>query len=63
MPKVGNKHFSYSAKGKAAAKKYAKQTGKPLKMKGGGSTSKKKVPVISVGIGMAEVTKKKKKKK
>ena len=25
MPKVGKKHFSYSAKGKAAAKKYAKK--------------------------------------
>lgn len=66
MPKVGNKHFSYSAKGKAAAKKYAKKTGKPISkmaMKNGGSASKKKVPVISIGIGMAEITKKKKKKK
>ena len=31
MPKVGNKHFSYSAKGKAAAKKYAKKVGKKVK--------------------------------
>ena len=26
MPKVGNKHFSYSEKGRKAAKKYAKKT-------------------------------------
>ena len=30
MPKVGKKHFSYSPKGKAAAKKYAKKTGKKV---------------------------------
>ena len=30
MPKVGGKHFSYSKKGKAAAKAYAKRTGKRL---------------------------------
>ena len=30
MPKVGKKHFSYSVKGKAAAKKYAKKTGKKM---------------------------------
>ena len=28
MPKVGKKHFSYSKKGRAAAKKYARKTGK-----------------------------------
>ena len=28
MPKVGSKHFSYSAKGKKAASAYAKRTGK-----------------------------------
>ena len=28
MPKVGNTHYAYTAKGKAAAKKKAKQTGK-----------------------------------
>ena len=27
MPKVSGKHFSYSPKGKAAAKKYAKKKG------------------------------------
>jgi len=26
MPKVGTKHFKYTAKGKTAAKKYAKKT-------------------------------------
>ena len=30
MPKVGAKKFSYSKKGKAAAKAYAKRTGKRL---------------------------------
>ena len=31
MPKVGNKRFAYTAKGKKAAKKYASKTGKPVK--------------------------------
>ena len=30
MPKVGGKKFSYSKKGKAAAKAYAKGTGKKI---------------------------------
>jgi hypothetical protein len=30
MPKVGSKQFSYSPKGKAAAKKFAKKSGKML---------------------------------
>lgn len=30
MPKVGAKKFSYSKKGKAAAKAYAKRTGKRI---------------------------------
>jgi hypothetical protein len=30
MPEVGGKHFSYSKKGKAAAKAYAKRTGKSM---------------------------------
>jgi len=30
MPKVGKRQFGYSAKGKAAAKKYAKKTGKKM---------------------------------
>lgn len=30
MPKVGSKKFAYTAKGKAAAKVYAKATGKQL---------------------------------
>ena len=33
MPKVGKKHFSYSSKGKAAAKKYAKKTGQKMSRK------------------------------
>jgi len=30
VPKVGGKSFSYSKKGKAAAKSYAKKTGKKV---------------------------------
>tara|TARA_R100000687_G_C6362109_1_gene123923 strand:+ start:264 stop:392 length:129 start_codon:yes stop_codon:yes gene_type:complete len=30
MPKVGGKHFPYTATGKAAAKRYAAKTGKKL---------------------------------
>lgn len=33
MPKVGSKHFSYSAKGAKAAKAYAKKVQKPIKTK------------------------------
>jgi|TARA_R100001510_G_C7594882_1_gene163370 hypothetical protein len=33
MPKVGGKKFAYTKKGKAAAKKYAKKTGKKMKSK------------------------------
>jgi hypothetical protein len=38
MPKVGKKKFSYTKKGKAAAKTYAKRTGKKITKK----SSKKK---------------------
>jgi len=31
MPKVGKKKFSYTDKGKKAAKKYAKKVGKKVK--------------------------------
>ena len=33
MPRVGKKNFSYTAKGKTAAKKHAKKTGKKVKSK------------------------------
>jgi|TARA_R110000822_G_scaffold126355_1_gene261572 hypothetical protein len=33
MPMVGNKSFGYGAAGMKAAKKAAKKTGKPMKMK------------------------------
>ena len=33
MPKVGSKRFAYTKKGKAAASKYAKKTGKPMTRK------------------------------
>jgi|TARA_Y100000310_G_scaffold149174_1_gene148474 hypothetical protein len=35
MPKVGKKHFAYTVKGKAAAKKHAKKTGKKVQKKKG----------------------------
>jgi hypothetical protein len=31
MPKVGKKKFSYTSKGKTAAKRYARKTGKTVK--------------------------------
>ncbi len=33
MPKVGKKKFSYTKKGKAAAKRYAKKSGKKVRSK------------------------------
>jgi hypothetical protein len=33
MPKVGTKHFSYTKKGKEAAKKYAKKKNMKVKYK------------------------------
>tara|TARA_Y100001968_G_C18838670_1_gene472514 strand:- start:104 stop:223 length:120 start_codon:yes stop_codon:yes gene_type:complete len=33
MPKIGKKKFPYTKKGKAAAKKYAKKTGKKITKK------------------------------
>jgi len=33
MPKVGQKRFSYSKKGKKAAKRYAKKTGQSVGVK------------------------------
>lgn len=35
MPKVGKKKFPYTAKGTAAAKAYAKKTGKKMSKKRG----------------------------
>ena len=37
MPKVGNKKFEYTTKGKTKAKEYARRTGKKVR-----TTSKKK---------------------
>ena len=36
MPKVGKKHYPYTAKGKAAAKAAAKRQGKSVKYNKGG---------------------------
>jgi len=41
MPKVGKKKFSYSKAGKAAAKSYAKKTGKKVTTKGRCAKKKK----------------------
>ena len=41
MPKVGKKHFSYSAKGLQKARDYAKKSGKSMTFKKGGTTRKK----------------------
>ena len=35
MPKVGGRHFPYTKKGQAAAKKRARATGKPVTKKKG----------------------------
>ena len=40
MPRVGRKKFSYTKKGKEAAKKYAKKKGKKVKSKKKGKKSK-----------------------
>lgn len=42
MPKVGKKHFPYSAKGKMAAQQYAKKSGKRLEYNKGGKVKRKK---------------------
>ena len=45
MPKVGNKHYPYTAKGKAQAKAAAKKTGMKMTkayMKGGYAKAKKR---------------------
>ena len=42
MPKVGGKHFKYSAEGKKAAKAYAKKTGKKVTRKKAPSKKKNK---------------------
>ena len=42
MPKVGGKKFSDSKKGKAAAKAYAKRTGKRITKKGKKKSSRGK---------------------
>ena len=42
MPKVGGRNFGYSKKGKAAAKAYAKRTGKRL-IKGKKKPARKRV--------------------
>lgn len=47
MPRVGNKHFPYTAKGRAAAKSYAKGLGSAVK--GGASAAFGKM--MSAGAG------------
>ena len=59
MPKVGGKKFSYSKKGKAAAKAYAKRTGKKLTK----SSSKKNpkptnvtIPKMAIAVPIQKLT-------
>jgi hypothetical protein len=42
MPVVGNRHFAYTPEGEAAAKKYGKSVGKPVRKgyRHGGETKK-----------------------
>jgi len=42
MPVVGNRHFAYTPEGEAAAKKYGKRVGKPVRKgyRTGGETKK-----------------------
>mgnify|MGYP003121999963 FL=1 len=42
MPQVGKKHYSYSKKGMAQAKKAAKKMGMPVRMKTSYKPKKKK---------------------
>ena len=42
MPRVGSKHFSYTKKGKKAAKRYAKKTGQTVSRKKKGKSKRKK---------------------
>ena len=42
MPQVGSKHFSYTKKGMAQAKKAAKKIGMPMRMKATYKPNKKK---------------------
>ena len=42
MPKVGSNHFSYTKKGKKAAKRYAKKTGQTVSRKKKGKSKRKK---------------------
>ena len=41
MPKVGEKHFKYTKKGREKAKKHAKKTGQEIKYMGGGVVNRK----------------------
>jgi hypothetical protein len=52
MPKVGDKHFAYTAKGKAKAKAAAKKTGKKVEHSAGGKVKGPKT-VIARGSGAA----------
>ena len=42
MPQVGSKHYSYTKKGMAQAKKAAKKMGMPVRMKASYKPKKKK---------------------
>ncbi len=62
MPKVGNKHYPYTAKGKAQAKADAKKKGVQVGYKKGGAT-KKKGACMTLVIGVGSPPKKRSKRK
>ena len=47
MPKLGKKHYPYTKKGKTAARKAAKRTGKPMHLRCNGRAN----DMLSGGVG------------
>ena len=65
MPKVGNKHYPYTSKGKAQAKADANKKGVSVGYKKGGATKKKpkKGACMTLVIGVGGSPKKRSKRK
>ena len=60
MPKVGEKHFKYTKKGREKAKKHAKKTGQEIEYMGGGVVNRK---YYAMGGRIQAMRKKRKEKK
>ena len=60
MPKVGEKHFKYTKKGREKAKKHAKKTGQEIEYMGGGVVNRK---YYAMGGKIQAMRKKRKEKK